>query len=54
MSNQTITSVPGFEAGAIHCGIKRSGKPDLAMLVSRAQEFLGAVRRTVDCAQSRP
>jgi 4-hydroxy-2-oxoheptanedioate aldolase len=27
---------------------------DLAMLVSRAQEFLGAVRKTVDCAQSRP
>ncbi len=27
---------------------------DLAMLVSRAQEFLGAVRKTVDGAQSRP
>ena len=27
---------------------------DLAMLVSRAQEFLGAVRKTVDRAQSRP
>jgi 4-hydroxy-2-oxoheptanedioate aldolase len=27
---------------------------DLAMLVSRAQEFLGTVRKTVDRAQSRP
>jgi 4-hydroxy-2-oxoheptanedioate aldolase len=27
---------------------------DLAMLVSRAQEFLGVVRKTVDCAPSRP
>jgi len=46
MSNQTITSVPGFEAGAIHCGIKRSGKPDLAMLVSRISATAAAVFTT--------
>ena len=34
MGNQSITAVKGFLAGAMHCGIKQSGKPDLAMLVS--------------------
>ena len=34
MSDIQITSVPGFLAGALNCGIKASGKPDLAMLVS--------------------
>jgi glutamate N-acetyltransferase / amino-acid N-acetyltransferase len=46
MSNQTITSVPGFEAGAMHCGIKKSGKPDLAMLVSRTPATAAAVFTT--------
>jgi glutamate N-acetyltransferase/amino-acid N-acetyltransferase len=34
MAELNITSVPGFMAGALHCGIKASGKLDLAMLVS--------------------
>src|SRR5687768_11627231 len=36
MANQTITGVRGFRAAAMHCGIKASGKPDLALLVSDA------------------
>jgi len=34
MPNTSITSVKGFRAAAMHCGIKASGKPDLALLVS--------------------
>ena len=34
MANDTITSVRGFRAAAMHCGIKASGKPDLALLAS--------------------
>lgn len=32
----TLTSVPGFLAGAIHCGIKRTGEADLGLLYSSA------------------
>jgi len=28
----TITSVPGFYAAACHCGIKKSGKPDICVI----------------------
>jgi len=31
--NNTITSPKGFMAAGVHCGIKKSGKPDLALLV---------------------
>jgi glutamate N-acetyltransferase/amino-acid N-acetyltransferase len=31
----TVTSVPGFLAGAIHAGIKEKDEPDLAILYSR-------------------
>ncbi len=43
MANETITSVPGFLAGAVRCGIKQSNKPDLAMLVSRVPAAAAAV-----------
>ncbi len=43
MANETITSVPGFLAGALRCGIKQSNKPDLAMLVSRVPAAAAAV-----------
>jgi len=33
LMNNTITSPKGFMAAGIHCGIKKSGKPDLALLV---------------------
>jgi len=33
MSNQTITAPKGFLAAAVHCGLKKSRKPDLALLV---------------------
>jgi len=46
VNSEMITSVPGFYAGAIHCGIKQSGKPDLAMLVSRAPAAAAAVFTT--------
>jgi glutamate N-acetyltransferase/amino-acid N-acetyltransferase len=43
MPNTTITSVPGFRAAAMHCGIKASGKPDLALLVSDVPATAAAV-----------
>jgi glutamate N-acetyltransferase/amino-acid N-acetyltransferase len=33
MSNETITAPRGFLAAGLHCGIKKSGKPDLGLLV---------------------
>ena len=33
MTNNTITAPKGFLAAGLHCGVKKSGKPDLAMLV---------------------
>ncbi len=33
MANQTITSPKGFLAAGVHCGIKKSKKPDLGLLV---------------------
>ena len=33
MANNTITSPKGFLAAGVSCGIKKSGKPDLALLV---------------------
>ena len=32
MANRTITAPKGFLATGLHCGVKRSGKPDLALL----------------------
>ncbi len=46
MAELNITSVPGFMAGAIHCGIKASGKPDLAMLVADRPSVGAAVFTT--------
>ncbi len=46
MGNQTITAARGFLAGALHCGIKQSGKPDLAILVSRVPATAAAVFTT--------
>jgi glutamate N-acetyltransferase/amino-acid N-acetyltransferase len=43
MANQTITSVRGIKAAALHCGIKESGKPDLALLVSDVPANAAAV-----------
>src|SRR3954463_12972413 len=43
MANTTITSVTGFRAAAMHCGIKASGKPDLALLVSDVPAHAAAV-----------
>ncbi len=32
MPNKTITAPKGFVAAGLHCGVKQSGKPDLALL----------------------
>ena len=32
MANKTITGPKGFKAAGLHCGVKVSGKPDLALL----------------------
>ena len=33
MANKTVTAAKGFLAAGVSCGIKKSGKPDLALLV---------------------
>ncbi len=43
MPNLTITAVKGIRAAAMHCGIKTSGKPDLALLVSDVPAAAAAV-----------
>ena len=43
MANDTITSVKGFTAAALHCGIKTTKKPDLAILVSAVPAAAAAV-----------
>jgi glutamate N-acetyltransferase/amino-acid N-acetyltransferase len=43
MANETITAVKGFKAAALHVGIKASGKPDLAILVSDVPATAAAV-----------
>jgi glutamate N-acetyltransferase / amino-acid N-acetyltransferase len=32
MANKTITAPKGFTAAGLHCGVKQSGKPDLALV----------------------
>ncbi len=46
MPNTTITAPQGFRAAALHCGIKLSGKPDLALLVSDVPATAAAVFTT--------
>lgn len=43
MPNTTITSVRGIRAGALHCGIKSTPKPDLALLVCEVPATAAAV-----------
>jgi glutamate N-acetyltransferase/amino-acid N-acetyltransferase len=43
MANDTITSVQGIRTAAMHAGIKASGKPDLAILVSDVPAAAAAV-----------
>ena len=33
MTNNSVTAPKGFLAAGLHCGVKKSGKPDLALLV---------------------
>src|SRR5450631_673370 len=46
MANRTITSVKGFRAAALHCGIKSTPKPDLTLLVSDVPATAAAVFTT--------
>src|ERR1700742_2620720 len=46
MPNNTITAVRGIRAAAVACGIKTSGKPDLALLVSDVPATAAAVFTT--------
>lgn len=39
----SVTRPAGFRAGGLACGIKKSGRPDLAMIVSDGPARLGAV-----------
>lgn len=39
----SITQPKGFKANGLHCGIKRSGKPDLALIVSDVPAVSAAV-----------
>ena len=33
MVNNTVTAPKGFLAVGLHCGVKKSGKPDLGLIV---------------------
>jgi len=46
MKNDTITSPKGFLAAGVHCGIKKSGKLDLALLVCPTDAKAAAVFTT--------
>ncbi len=46
MANNTITAARGFLAAGVRCGIKKSGKPDLALLVCPAGAKTAAVFTT--------
>ncbi len=46
MANNTITAPQGFLAAGVRCGIKKSGKPDLALLVCPAGARAAAVFTT--------
>jgi glutamate N-acetyltransferase/amino-acid N-acetyltransferase len=46
MANNAITAVKGFLAAGVHCGIKKSGKLDLALLASPAGATAAAVFTT--------
>ena len=46
MANNTITSPKGFLAAGLYCGIKKSGRPDLALLVCPAGAKAAAVFTT--------
>jgi glutamate N-acetyltransferase/amino-acid N-acetyltransferase len=46
MPNTTITSVQGIRTAALHCGIKSTKKPDLALLVSDVPAAAAAVFTT--------
>ncbi len=46
MINNTITAAKGFLAAGVHCGVKKSTKPDLALLVCPAGATAAAVFTT--------
>ena len=46
MANKTITSPKGFLAAGVTCGIKKSGKPDLGLIVCPAGAKAAAVFTT--------
>ena len=48
-----VTAPSGFRASGLHCGIKASGKPDLALLVSDAPASAAGVF-TVNLAKAAP
>ena len=46
MANNTVTAAKGFLAAGVYCGIKKSGKPDLALLACPAGATAAAVFTT--------
>lgn len=46
ITNGTVTSPKGFQAAAVACGIKQSGKPDLSLIVSDVPAQAAAVFTT--------
>jgi glutamate N-acetyltransferase/amino-acid N-acetyltransferase len=46
MANKTITAPKGFLAAGVHCGVKKSGKPDLALLACPTGATAAAVFTT--------
>ena len=46
MANDTITGPKGFVAAGLHCGVKKSGKPDLGLIVCGGGATASAVFTT--------
>jgi len=49
-----VTAPAGFRASGLHCGIKKNGKPDLALIVSDAPSTSAAGLFTTNLAKAAP
>ena len=50
----SVTVAKGFRASGIHCGLKSSGKPDLALVVNDGPARVAAAVFTTNRAQANP
>ncbi len=50
----SVTAAQGFEAAGVAVGLKSTGKPDVAVVVNRGPQFVGAAVFTTNRAQANP